>query len=286
MTAEDLGLVVVSGASSGIGEATARRLAAAGFDVIAGVRSAADAQRLTADPAGPAGRITAAQLDVTVPADVAALGVLVDERSPGGLRGLVNNAGVAVVGPIQVLGIDDWRRQLEVNVIGQVAVTRTLLPALLQARGRVVNVSSIGGRVAGPLLGPYAASKFALEAFTDVLRREVSALGVQVVAIEPGAVATPIWTKGRAEAEARIDTSDADVRARYARLVDAARKMGESATRNGLPPGAVADVILTALTVTRPRTRYLIGRDARIQARLSRVLPDRAMDALVRRAMR
>ena len=213
MTTEDLGLVVVSGASSGIGEATARRLAAAGFDVIAGVRSAADAQRLTADPADPAGRITAAQLDVTVPADVAALGVLVDEQSPGGLRGLVNNAGVAVVGPIQVLGIDDWRRQLEVNVIGQVAVTRTLLPALLQARGRVVNVSSIGGRVAGPLLGPYAASKFALEAFTDVLRREVLARGVQVVAIEPGAVATPIWTKGRAEAEARIDTSDADVRA-------------------------------------------------------------------------
>lgn len=283
MSEEELGLVVVSGASSGIGEATARRLAAHGFDVIAGVRNPPDADRLASDPSG---RVTAAQLDITVPADISALLDLVAARSGSGLRGLVNNAGVAVVGPIQVLGVDDWRRQLEVNVIGQVAVTRGLLPALIQGHGRVVNVSSIGGLVAGPLFGPYAASKFALEAFTDVLRREVSALGVAVVAIEPGAIATPIWAKGRADAEARLDALDPQVQARYARLIAAARTMGESATRNGLPPVAVAEVILKALTAARPRTRYVIGRDARIQARLSWLLPDRAMDALIHRAMK
>jgi NAD(P)-dependent dehydrogenase (short-subunit alcohol dehydrogenase family) len=276
-------LVVVSGASTGIGEATARRLAAGGFDVIAGVRTTADAERLESDPSG---RISTAHLDVTVAADVTALAERLASQSDGRLHGLVNNAGVAVVGPIETLDVDDWRRQFEVNVIGQVAVTRSLLPALLRARGRVVNVSSIGGLVAGPLFGPYSASKFAIEAFTDVLRREVAMFGVGVVAVEPGAIATPIWTKGRADAEGRIGASDPAVEARYARLVDVARTMGETATRDGLPPNVVAEVIVKALTVARPRTRYLVGRDAQIQARLGRLLPDRVMDALIRRATR
>jgi NAD(P)-dependent dehydrogenase (short-subunit alcohol dehydrogenase family) len=276
-------LIVVTGASTGIGAATAHRLAAHGFDVIAGVRTPEDAQRLGADPSG---RITPVQLDVTVTADITSLTELVSTRTDGGLQGLVNNAGVAVVGPIEVLTVDDWRRQLEVNLIGQVAVTRALLPALFRARGRVVNVSSIGGLVAGPLSGPYSASKFALEAFTDVLRREVNTFGVRVVAVEPGAVATPIWAKGRAQAERRLERSDPQLEHRYARTVDAARAIGEAATRDGLAPDVVADTILTALTTRRPRTRYLVGRDARLQAWLNRALPDRVMDALIRRAMR
>jgi NAD(P)-dependent dehydrogenase (short-subunit alcohol dehydrogenase family) len=277
------GLIVVSGASTGIGEATARRLAAEGFDVIAGVRTPEDAQRLGADPSG---RIATAQLDVTVAADITSLAELVSDRADAGLQGLVNNAGVAVVGPIEVLGLDDWRRQIDVNLIGQVAVTRALLPALFRARGRVVNVSSISGLVAGPLTGPYSASKFALEAFTDVLRREVGAFGIRVVAVEPGVVATPIWAKGQAEAERRIDTCDRQIQRRYARMVDAARAIGDAAAHNGLAPGVVADTILTALTTRRPRTRYLVGRDAHLQARLNRLLPDQVMDALVRRVMR
>jgi NAD(P)-dependent dehydrogenase (short-subunit alcohol dehydrogenase family) len=276
------GLMVVSGASTGIGEATARRLAAEGFDVIAGVRTPEDAQRLMSDPSG---RIAPAQLDVTVISDITSLAELVATRTDRGLRGLVNNAGIAVVGPIEVLGVDDWRRQLEVNVIGQVAVTRALLPALFRARGRVVNVSSIGGLVAGPLFGPYSASKFAIEAFTDTLRREVAAFGVQVVAVEPGAIATPIWAKGRAEGERRIEAVDRHIEARYARMFDVTRAMGDAASRDGLAPGVVADAILTALTAARPRTRYLVGRDARLQARLNWLLPDRIMDRLIRRAM-
>src|SRR4051794_32654767 len=165
----DGNLVVVTGASTGIGEATARRLARMGFHVLAGVRRDEDAARMSADPTG---RIEPVRLDVTSPADVAALAERVSQSPSGRLHGLVNNAGIAVVGPIEVLDVEDWRRQFDVNVLGQVDVTRALLPALLRSRGRVVNMSSIGGLVASPLFGPYSASKFALEAFTDVLRRE------------------------------------------------------------------------------------------------------------------
>jgi NAD(P)-dependent dehydrogenase (short-subunit alcohol dehydrogenase family) len=181
--------------------------------------------------------------------------------------------------------LEDWRQQLEVNVLGQVAVTRTLLPRLVDAKGRIVMMSSIGGLVAGPLFGPYSASKFAVEAFTDVLRREVGPLGVRVVAIEPGAIATPIWERGRLAGDDRWAGVEPEVQHRYARLVDAVRALADQGSRVGLPAEAVASVVGRALTVPRPRTRYLVGRDAVAQAWLSRLLPDRAMDALVRRAL-
>ena len=192
------GTVVVTGASTGIGAATCRHLAGLGFDVLAGVRREEDAA--LAESWSP--RVRAQRLDVTEPDQVAALATAV-ATGPGSLRALVNNAGIAVVGPVEALTVDDWRQQFEVNVLGQVAVTRTLLPGLIEARGRVVMMSSIGGRVAGPLFGPYSASKFAIEAFTDVLRREVGPLGVQVMAIEPGAIATPIWERGRLAGDER-----------------------------------------------------------------------------------
>jgi NAD(P)-dependent dehydrogenase (short-subunit alcohol dehydrogenase family) len=229
------------------------------------------------------GRVRAVRLDVTAPDDVAALVATVGAAGP--LRALVNNAGIAVVGPVEALTVEDWRQQLEVNVLGQVAVTRALLPALLEACGRVVMMSSIGGRVAGPLFGPYAASKFALEAFADVLRREVGACGVRVVVVEPGAIATPIWERGRAAGDARWAGAGPEVERRYARMVDAVRGLADRAGREGLPPEAVAEVVGTAITVARPRVRYLVGTDARAQAWLGRLLPDRVMDGLIRRAM-
>ncbi len=274
------GTVVVTGASTGIGAATCRHLAGLGFDVLAGVRREEDAALVESWST----RIRAQRLDVTDPDQVAAL-VTAVTTAPGPLRALVNNAGVAVVGPVEALTVEDWREQLEVNVLGQVAVTRTLLPRLIDNQGRIVMMSSVGGRVAGPLFGPYSASKFAIEAVTDVLRREVGSLGVRVVAIEPGAIATPIWERGRLAGDHRWAAVEPEVRHRYAQLVEAVRGLADQSSRDGLPPEAVALVVGRALTAHRPRTRYLVGKDAVAQAWLGRLLPDRAMDALVRRAM-
>jgi NAD(P)-dependent dehydrogenase (short-subunit alcohol dehydrogenase family) len=275
------GTVLVTGASTGIGEASARHLSGLGFDVVAGVRSEEAASR--AREAG----LEPVMLDVTDAASVASAAAFVEARvGDRGLDGLVNNAGVAVSGPVELIPLDEWRRQLEVNLIGQVAVTQALLPALLRRRGRIVMVSSIGGRVAAPLFGPYSASKFGLEAVSDALRREVAELGVRVVVVEPGAIATPIWDKGIAVGDEIVARGDPAARARYARLIDRIRAAAEANARDGLPPSAVADVIGEAMTAEKPRTRYLIGREAKVRARLARVLPDRAFDALVARALR
>ena len=275
------GTVVVTGASTGIGEASARQLSGLGFDVVAGVRSEEAAAR--AREAG----LEPVRLDVTDADSVAAAAAFVEERVGSlGLDGLVNNAGVAVSGPVELIPPDEWRRQLEVNLIGQVAVTQALLPALLRRRGRVVMVSSISGRIALPLVGPYAASKFGLEAVSDSLRREVGEHGVRVVVIEPGPIATPIWDKGLAIADEIEARGDPAARARYARLIAKLRTLAEANARNGLPPSVVAEVIGEAMTANRPRTRYLVGREAKLRARLARVLPDRAFDALIARALR
>jgi NAD(P)-dependent dehydrogenase (short-subunit alcohol dehydrogenase family) len=275
------GTVVVTGASTGIGEATARLLSGRGFDVVAGVRSEEAAARM-----GEAG-LTPLRFDVTDSESVRAAAASVEERvGARGLDGLVNNAGVAVSGPLELIPLEEWRRQLEVNLIGQVAVTQALLPALLRGRGRVVMVSSIGGRIALPLFGPYAASKFGLEAVSDSLRREVSELGVRVVVVEPGAIATPIWGKGIETGDAIEAAGDPAARARYARLVAKIRGLAEANARDGLPPLAVAKVIGEAMTADRPRTRYVVGRETKVRATLARLLPDRALDALLARALR
>jgi NAD(P)-dependent dehydrogenase (short-subunit alcohol dehydrogenase family) len=273
--------VVVTGSSTGIGLAVCTLLARRGYHVVAGVRSEADAERLrVADPA----HIEPFHLDITSEDDIQSLA----RHLADGCRvaALVNNAGIAVPGPIEVLSTQEWRRQFEVNVFGTVAVTRALLPRLLESRGRIINVSSISGFVAPPILAPYSASKYALEAFSDALRRELGATGVRVVVVEPGDVVTPIWTKGRTDADRRFEDAPDDVRARYAELIAAVRARSETALRTGMPAENVAEVVLQALTAQRPRTRYQVGREAKVLARLCRVLPDRAVDAVVRRALR
>ena len=271
IVAEMSRLALVTGASTGIGRATAVHLAGRGFEVLAGVRDPADA------PDGT----EALRLDVTSEDDVA--GAV--ERIGGELHALVNNAGIAIAGPVEVVPMAEWRRIVEVNLLGQVAVTRALLPALLRARGRVVNMSSIGGRVANPLFGPYSGSKFALEAVSDSLRREVAPHGVHVVSVEPGGISTPIWGKGLSDARDIMAGSTPEQERRYSAVIAGVTKIAERLARDGLPPQAVAEVVGEAVTTARPRARYVVGRDAKVQAIAARLLPDAAMDALIRRAL-
>ena len=267
MPALDGRTVLVTGASTGIGRTTALMLAELGATVLAGVRNTAAGEAL-----GPT--VRPVQLDTTNPDDIAALDLST-------LDALVNNAGIAISGPLEFLPVDELRRQLEVNVIAQLAVTQACLPALRQSRGRIVNISSIAGRVALPLYGPYSASKFAFEALSDSLRRELRGSGIHVALIEPGAIATPIWERGIAAADALWNAMPPIAHERYGTLVATLRGEAEQQGVKGEPPEAVARIVTTALTAGTPRTRYVIGRDARIQAGLSRALPGRAMDALL-----
>ena len=269
--------VLLTGASSGIGRACAARLGRAGWRVLAGARSDAALEELGALPG-----VEPLRLDVTSDADIVAAASTAGDR----LDALVNNAGIAVTGPVEGLPVTAWREQMEINLFAQVAVTRAVLPAIIRSRGRIVNMSSIGGRQALPLLGPYAASKYALEAMTDSLRRELRGHGVEVVAIEPGAVATPIWGKGLAEADEYLDKTSEEIRQRYATLIRAIRREAKRNAVKGLDADTVAVAVEQALTATRPRTRYVVGRDARVQAVIARLLPDRAVDALIGRVLR
>jgi NAD(P)-dependent dehydrogenase (short-subunit alcohol dehydrogenase family) len=271
------GTVLVTGASTGIGEATALHLKELGFDSVGAVRKDEDADRLRA------GGLRTVKLDVT---DAASIAAARDELGDGPLAGLVNNAGVAVAAPVEFLPIDQLRYQLEVNLIGQVAVTQAFLPGLRAARGRIVNVSSIGGRLALPLVSAYNASKFALEAVSDSLRRELRPLGVDVIVIEPGGVKTPIWRKGIELVDERADDLPPEAGQLYGRMIESVRAESmKIAQERGIEPRVVAEAIGTALTAGRPRTRYLVGRDAKVRARVAKVMPDRMMDRAIVRTL-
>jgi NAD(P)-dependent dehydrogenase (short-subunit alcohol dehydrogenase family) len=276
------GAILISGASTGIGRACAEHLDGIGFTVFAGVRKQSDADSLGGTGSG---RTRPLMLDVTESESIAAAMRTVHEAVPAGLAGLVNNAGISVGGPLEFVSIDEWRRQLEVNFIGQVAITQAALPALRTARGRIVNMTSIGGRLASPFLGPYNASKFALEAVTDALRLELRQFGIEVAAVEPGAVITPIWEKGRASAQQAAASMPAEATQLYGAGIAAINKFISQAERSGVPPIEVARAVEHALTATRPKTRYVVGRDAKMRLVLTRLLPTRVMDRLVVRAM-
>jgi NAD(P)-dependent dehydrogenase (short-subunit alcohol dehydrogenase family) len=269
--------VLVTGASSGIGEATALHLRELGFDAIAAVRRGEDAERLALSG------LRTVRIDVTDTDSIAAARA---ELGDGPLAGLVNNAGIAVAAPLEFLPLDQFRHQLEVNLVGQLAVTQAFLPALRAGRGRIVNVSSIGGLVAPPLVGAYNASKFALEGLSDSLRRELRSQGVDVIVIEPGGVKTPIWRKGDELAAELTADMPPEAERLYGRLIQALRKQTvKIATETGIEAREVAEAIGEALTAERPRARYLVGRDAKMRASVAKVLPDRVMDRLVERAM-
>jgi NAD(P)-dependent dehydrogenase (short-subunit alcohol dehydrogenase family) len=269
--------VVVTGASSGIGEACAARLAGRGWRVLAGVRRDEDADRMAA----LAGRVEPVPLDVTEPVSVAAAA---ERLGDGSLAGLVNNAGIAIAMPLEFLPLDELHRQLDVNLVGQLAVTQAFLPHLRRARGRIVNVGSIAGRSALPFLGAYAASKHALEAVTDALRVELRPFGIEVAIVEPATIATPIWKKGGERLRGLLGELPESVTELYGRRMEAFRKAAADAERRAEAADLVAVAVEHALTAERPKTRYLVGRDARRRDLVER-LPDRLRDRVYERVL-
>ncbi len=273
---------LITGASTGIGRATALRLDGAGWQIFAGVRKEEDAASLRA---AASERLTPLMLDVTDAGQIAAAAEAAGEQAgPSGLDGLVNNAGIGVPGPLETLPIDDFRRQIEVNLTAHVAVTQALLPAVRAARGRIVFITSIAGRMAFPMFGAYHASKFGLEAVGDVFRQELRPWGIKVSIVEPGSIATPIWERGQAEVDAiggRAREGHAEL---YGKSIETYREVVMKTAARGIAPEKVAARIEHALSARRPRTRYLVGVDAKGQALAARLLPARLVDWLVARA--
>ena len=281
--------VVITGCSTGIGEACALRLDADGWRVFAGIRRDEDGARLAARASG---RLTPVMLDVTDAASIArAAGTVTAELAGDGLAGLVNNAGIAIAAPLEHVPIDDFRRQLDVNVVGQLAVTQAFLPLLrlgatASARaGRVVLIGSIAGRLTVPFLGPYSASKFALEAMADALRVELQPWNMHVALVEPGSIATPIWNKGTEGANRLQSRLGPGVIEQYGAALDAIRKAAAAAANRGIPAEDVAKVVVHALTSPSPKTRYLVGAGARQRAWIAKLVPDRLRDALLTRVL-
>jgi NAD(P)-dependent dehydrogenase (short-subunit alcohol dehydrogenase family) len=247
--------------------------------VFAAVRRVEDGERLRAECPE---RLEWLLLDVTDKGHIAAAAETI-QRAVGeqGLAGLVNNAGIAVGGPLEYVPAELLRRQFEVNVIGLHAVTIAMLPLVRKATGRIVHVGSISGRIASPLIGPYTASKHAVEGLTDALRLELASEGIQVAVIEPGQVRTPIWDKGLAGFQTISERIPPEGMARYGPRLRVFRWLLERAPRIAVPPERVADAVVHALFAAEPKTRYVVGNDARVRLWLSRLLPDRAVDAIV-----
>ena len=273
--------VVITGASTGIGEACALYLDQAGFQVFAAVRRETDAAALQRKASAA---LTPIFLDVTKPDTItAATEIITTAVGSRGLQGVINNAGIAVGGPLEFLPIAELRRQLEINVIGQVAVTQHLLPLLRQGRGRVINISSISGRVAMPFFGPYSASKFALEALTDALRLELSPWKIAVISVQPGSVVTPIWEKSLQKADNLVADLPLEGERLYGRQLARLRQAVVRTSQRGISPEQVAKVVHRSIIVNRPKTRYLVGTDAKMGALLVKLLPDRLRDWLILR---
>jgi NAD(P)-dependent dehydrogenase (short-subunit alcohol dehydrogenase family) len=268
--------VLVTGAGKGIGRATVEYLDARGFRVFAGVRAAKDGEALCREISE---RITPVILDVTDAAQIAAAAETIGAQvGEDGLYGLVNNAGMAAAAPLELIPMDAFRHQIEVNLTGQLAVTQAMLPLIRLATGRIINITSVGGRIAGPMLGPYHASKFALEAITDCLRQELRPWGIEVIAVEPGAIATPIWGTSVGVADRMVTPRMTEL---YGDAMARSRQFAQGAEERGLPPIKVAEAIGDALERAKPRTRYIVGTDATIAIRVISRLPDRLRDRLM-----
>lgn len=276
--------VVITGASTGIGAGCAIGCAQQGMTVFAGVRDLRAGEALQAKGSAA---IIPLLLDVTDGESIKRAAETVGQRVGGaGLSGLVNNAGVAIGSPLEIIPLPQLRKQLEVNVIGQIAVTQAFLPLLRQARGRIVNMGSIAGRGTIPMMGPYSASKFALEALTDALRLELYPWGIEVSIIEPGAIATPIWDKSLNQASDVQKDVPAEGKLLYEKAADQVRERVRESAQRAIPVDAVVQAVLHALTARRPKTRYLVGTDAKIRAMMAKWLPDRIQDWMLKKVLK
>jgi NAD(P)-dependent dehydrogenase (short-subunit alcohol dehydrogenase family) len=267
---------LVTGASRGIGKGIVEHLAARGWDVIAGVRSQQDADAVT--KLAPQ-RVSSVILDVTSADDIAAL----EGSLPDRLDAIVNNAGIAVGGAMETLSSDEWRKQLEINVIGALAVTRAVLPRLRKSAGRIVFISSVNGRLSMPLVGAYAASKFALEAAADALRMELNPWKIRVVVVEPAQTDTDMWRTADTMVEDLEAGMSADHRSLYAKHIAGFKKMIPMSQRIAVPTEKVSAVVEEALTAKRPRARYIVGLGPKAQVALMSVMPTKLRDVALRK---
>ena len=275
------GAVLVTGASTGIGRACVKVLDEAGYKVFAGVRKQKDANAIKKESSKNVVPVT---IDVTKERSITAAKQKI-QRSVGkdGLVGLVNNAGVGGGGPVEFIPIDDFRHTLEVNLVGQVAVTQQFLPLIRKGKGTIVFIASIGGRIAAPFMSPYSASKHGIEALGDSLRREVKPWGIDVVVVEPGSIDTKIWEKGGEQLEENRANAPREAMRLYGKQMENFGKVIVETANRGIPPEKVAEVVRKAIRKGRPKHRYLVGTDAKIGARASAVLPSRTFDGMVRR---
>jgi NAD(P)-dependent dehydrogenase (short-subunit alcohol dehydrogenase family) len=274
-------VVVVTGASTGIGRATALHLDALGLRVFAGVRRQEDGESLRRDSSR---RLTPVRLDVTDAGQVAEVARVVgDVVRDARLGGIVNNAGIAVAGPVEFVPLEQWRRQLEINVLGVVAMVQAFAPLLRESRGRVVTIGSVGGRLAQPIAAPYCASKHALEAISDALRLELRPWDISVSLIQPGAVRTPIWDKGLQAGAELLRSAPPELGRLYGAAIEIAGRIAAHENETGVDPIEVARAVEHALLAPRPRPRYPVGRQAKLLIPLSRFLPDRLKDELLLR---
>lgn len=271
--------VMITGAASGIGEVCALTLARLGYRVFAGVRREEDGLALKQKAAG---RLNWLLLDVADTSSIArAANIVATTVGESGLAGLINNAGLAGIGPLEFLPISDVRRLLEVNVVGLLAVTQAFLPLLRQAGGRIINLGSISGRLALPFGGGYSLSKFAVEALTDELRFELRPWKMHVVLIEPGGIATPLWGKSREMARCLLEGMSEEARSYYGSLFPTLQALAAHWESEGTAPDKVAQAVVRALTAASPKTRYFVGRRAGASARILAHLPDRWRDRLI-----
>jgi len=262
--------VLVTGANSGIGLACAEYLAANGFHVYAGARDTETLNELSKNS-----NITAVKLDVTSESDVIGVKKIIEERGTG-LFGLVNNAGITKAGALMDVSVEDMRAQFEVNLFGVHQITQALFPFILQAKGRIVMMSSDSGFFATPFVGPYCSSKFALEGYSDSLRREITPYGVKVIIIEPGRIVTAIWDKGE-----KILT---DAKYTHSMFWKESNALGQYSIHKGkttgLPPIAVAQTVYQALILENPKLRYIVAKNS-LEYRLMKIFPAWYVDRLV-----
>lgn len=271
-------LIAICGASRGIGAATARELASRGYHVLAGVRTPEDAEAIRAD------RIEPVMLDITISAHVEALAARVAaDPQQRTLTAVINNAGSEINAPVEVLPLSTWCEQFDVNFFGHIAVTQALLPALRRSKGRVVNISSVGGEVVLPIYGAYASTKFALEAASDALRREVASQGIQVVVVQSGGVKTVMADRSGAISLDIAAGMSAEHRALYSDLISSTVKFRSTFLAHAIPAARAGAKIARIATTRRPRPRYTLGLDAAITIPLNRLLPTRIMDRVLSR---
>jgi NAD(P)-dependent dehydrogenase (short-subunit alcohol dehydrogenase family) len=284
MAGNESGAVVVTGASTGIGRATALLLDKKGYRVFAGVRKQADAESLSDEGSD---NLTPITIDVTEERSIkSAKDEVQSAVGNDGLVGLVNNAGVGDGGPVETMDLDVLRNVLEVNLVGQVAVTQAFLPLIREVPGTIVFIASIGGRIASPFMSPYNTSKFAIEALGESLRQELAPWAIDVVVIEPGSIDTPIWSKGAETIDDQKGSMSETETRLYRKQLDRMEEVLSETASRGIAPEKVAEVIHTAISSDNPKYRYLVGRDAKIAAKLKGNLPDRTFKKLIDRQIK